>query len=182
MNQPDEQNNQIAPMEVKKSILIKWLEHLLVLGLSVMGLMVLANVVLRYVFDSGIAVTEEVARFIFVWLTFVGAVVAMKQGLHLGMDSMVRRLSPKVALLVQIISNLLMLTCCALMLKGSWEQTRLNAENVSALSGTPVGLMYASGIFAAVFIGLFLLQDLWRLCTGKKQSIEPSQESVLREF
>jgi TRAP-type C4-dicarboxylate transport system permease small subunit len=182
MTQPDQQINQIAPMEVKKSILIKWLEHLLVLGLSVMGLMVLANVVLRYVFDSGLAVTEEVARFIFVWLTFVGAIVAMKQGLHLGMDSMVRRLSPKMKLLVQIMSNLLMLTCCALMLKGSLEQTRLNAENVSALSGTPVGLMYAAGIFAALFMGVFLLQDLWCLCTGKKQSVEPSQESVLREF
>lgn len=168
-------------MEPKKSILIRWLEHLLVLGLSTMGLMVLANVVLRYVFDSGIAVTEEVARFIFVWLTFVGAVVAMKQGLHLGMDSMVRKLSPKLSLLVQVVSNLLMLICCALMLKGSWEQTRLNAENVSALSGTPVGLMYAAGIFASLFMALFLVQDLWRLCTGNAQSTEPAPDTLMRE-
>src|SRR6218665_1097510 len=67
-------------------------EHVLVLGLAVMALMVFANVVLRYAFNSGITLTEEVARFIFVWLTFIGAIVALRQGTHLGMDTVVSRL------------------------------------------------------------------------------------------
>lgn len=166
---------------IAKFPLTKWLEHLLVLGLSTMGLMVFANVVLRYLFDSGIAVTEEVARFIFVWLTFVGAVLALKQGLHLGMDTLVRKLPPKVATVVQIVAQLLILLCCLIMLKGSWEQTRLNLGNRSALSGTPVGLLYSAGIFASVFMSGFTLQALWRICTGSEQAVEQAQEHAPRE-
>ncbi len=57
-----------------------------------MVLMVFGNVVLRYVFNSGITVSEELSRFFFVWLTFIGAVVAMREGTHLGMDTVVARL------------------------------------------------------------------------------------------
>ena len=52
--------------------------------------MVFGNVVLRYAFNSGIAVSEELSRFFFVWLTFIGAIVAMRDGAHLGMDTLGR--------------------------------------------------------------------------------------------
>ena len=139
---------------------IRILEHFLVLGLAIMGLMVLGNVVLRYVFNSGIAVSEEISRFIFVWLTFVGAVVAMKEGLHLGMEFVVSRLPPRVNYAAQIVSCLLMLICCALLLKGSWTQTVLNINNKAALSGIPVAVFYSAGIFASLSFAWIILGQL----------------------
>ena len=109
-------------MKSARSLWMRWLEHLLVIGLSIMGLMVFANVVLRYVFDDGIAVTEEVARFIFVWITFIGSIVAMKEGLHLGMQSLTRNLPKPIRVGAQILSHALMLLCCAVLLKGSLDR------------------------------------------------------------
>lgn len=43
--------------------------------LVVMVVLVFGNVVLRYAFNSGITVSEELSRWLFVWL-FVGAIVA----------------------------------------------------------------------------------------------------------
>ena len=57
-----------------------------------MVVLVFGNVVLRYAFNSGITVSEELSRWLFVWMTFVGAVVALRDHAHLGMDSVVSRL------------------------------------------------------------------------------------------
>ena len=72
--------------------LFKLLDALLAALLLAMVAMVFGNVVLRYAFNSGLVVSEELSRFCFVWLTFLGAIVAMREHAHLGMDGFVRRL------------------------------------------------------------------------------------------
>ena len=64
----------------------------MVLCLAAMVVMVFGNVVLRYAFNSGIAVSEEVSRWLFVWMTFMGGVVALNERGHLGTDSLIARL------------------------------------------------------------------------------------------
>jgi TRAP-type transport system small permease protein len=62
------------------------------LCLAVMMVLVFGNVVLRYGFNLGITVSEEISRWLFVWLTFLGAIVAMREHGHLGVDTLVKRL------------------------------------------------------------------------------------------
>lgn len=143
------------------------LEHLLVLGMSVMGLMVLGNVILRYLFNSGLEISEEVSRFIFVWLTFIGAIVALKDGAHLGVDTLVRRLPKGGRIACYWVSHLLMLWCCWLLWKGSWVQTRLNWDNVAPVSEIPVAAMYGSGLVAAALMAIILVTNLWRAMKGE---------------
>ena len=50
---------------------------LLLVGMVGMVLMMFGNVILRYAFNSGITISEELSRFFFVWLTFIGAIVAI---------------------------------------------------------------------------------------------------------
>jgi TRAP-type transport system small permease protein len=57
-----------------------------------MVVLVFGNVVLRYGFNLGITVSEEISRWLFVWLTFLGAIVAMREHGHLGVDTLVKRL------------------------------------------------------------------------------------------
>jgi TRAP-type C4-dicarboxylate transport system permease small subunit len=168
-------------MEAPRTAWVRWLEHLLVIGLCVMGLMIFSNVVLRYVFDDGIAITEEVSRFIFVWLTFIGAVVAMKEGLHLGMENLARNLSRPVRIASMVLSHALMLLCCGVLLVGSWTQTRLNIHNVAALSGIPVAAMYGVGIVASLCIGWILLRELPLVFRGIEPHGKDSGERQINE-
>jgi TRAP-type C4-dicarboxylate transport system permease small subunit len=131
-----------------------------------MGLMVFANVVLRYVFDSGIAITEEVSRFIFVWLTFAGASLAMFEGLHLGVDAVINALPKPMRTTCQIVARFLMLACCVALLLGSLTATRLNLHNFAALSGIPVALMYSAGLFASIIMGGVIVKELWLIMNG----------------
>ena len=51
---------------------------MIALCLALMVVMVFGNVVLRYGFNSGITVSEELSRWLFVWMTFLGAIVALR--------------------------------------------------------------------------------------------------------
>ena len=68
------------------------IEGLIALMLAVMVVLVFGNVVLRYGFNSGITVSEEISRWLFIWMTFLGAVVALRERGHLGVDMVVQRL------------------------------------------------------------------------------------------
>ena len=69
------------------------IDVLIAVALAIMVVLVFGNVVLRYGFNSGITMSEELSRWLFVWVTFLGAIVAMKEGSHLGSDTLVSKLS-----------------------------------------------------------------------------------------
>src|SRR5262249_51169519 len=70
--------------------LMRRLETLIGGILALMVVLVFGNVVLRYGFNSGIAISEEISRYLFIWLTFLGAIVAVHEHEHLGVDTLVR--------------------------------------------------------------------------------------------
>ena len=72
------------------SIIVKVIEFVLAGLLLGMVIMVATNVVLRYGFNSGLNFSEEMSRYFFVWLTFIGAVLAFKDHGHIGVETIVR--------------------------------------------------------------------------------------------
>ena len=91
------------------SVYCRMLEWLLVVMLVVMVVLVFGNVVARYAFNSGITESEESSRWLFVWLTFLGAVVAVKERGHLGSDMLVSRLGPVGKRICLVVGQVLML-------------------------------------------------------------------------
>ena len=135
--------------------------------LALMVVLVFGNVVLRYAFNSGITISEELSRWLFVWLTFVGAIVALRDHAHLGMDSVVSRLPARGKKACLILSNLLMLYCVYLFFVGSWEQTIINLDVKAPATGLSSGLFYGVGVFFCVSAAGILLRNLWHAVTGK---------------
>jgi len=143
------------------------LEWLMVLMLATMVVLVFGNVVLRYAFNSGITVSEEVARWMFVWLTFMGAVVGVREHAHLGTDMLVSRFGPVGKRICLVVAQALMLYVTCLLLSGSWQQARINLDVEAPVTGLSTAIFYGSGVVFAVSTGLILLQELWRTLTGQ---------------
>ena len=137
------------------------------LALMVMVVLVFGNVVLRYAFNSGITVSEEVARWLFVWITFTGSVVALREHTHLGTDALLSRLSARGKKICFVLGHLTMLYICWLVFKGSLEQTKINLDVLAPSTQWPVAIVYAAGVFFSISGGLMLLLDLWLLVTGQ---------------
>jgi TRAP-type transport system small permease protein len=140
--------------------------------LALMVVMVFGNVVLRYGFNSGITMSEELSRWLFVWMTFLGALVALRTRAHLGTDSLVSRLPLAGKKICLGISHLLMLYICWLMFKGGWEQTVINWGTTSAVMEASMAYFYVSGVVFAVLAALIIAFDLWKLVTGRLSESE----------
>ena len=143
------------------------LEALLALCLALMVLLVFGNVVLRYAFDSGITVSEELSRWLFVWLTFLGAVVAIHERAHLGSDMLVSRLGRRGKKVCLVVSHAVMLYVTWLLWSGALAQIDINREVVAPVTGQSMAVFYASGAVFALLGSLLLLHGLWRLLSGR---------------
>lgn len=144
----------------------KFLEFLVVACLVAMVVMVFGNVVLRYGFNSGITISDEMSRYCFIWLTYIGAMIAMRERGHLGVDTLVKhlpRLGKKICL---FLSEALMLGCNVLFFIGTWKMHALQVTNVSPVVGISMIWIYGIGYVVAVVMALFNLGVLWRLLTG----------------
>jgi TRAP-type C4-dicarboxylate transport system permease small subunit len=144
----------------------KGLEAVIVVCLALMVVLVFGNVVLRYAFNSGIAVSEELSRWLFVWLTFLGAVVALREHGHLGTEALVSRLGPLGRKACLVAGYILMLGCCWLLFSGSLEQTKINWDVSAPSSGASMAWFYSVGMVFGVSAGAILLNDLVKLLTG----------------
>ena len=145
----------------------KCVEALLAALMLGMVLMVFGNVVLRYVFNSGIVVSEELSRFFFVWLTFIGAIVAVRDNAHLGMDNVVQRLPRAGKLACLAASQALILGCCAILFWGTLRQHEINATAYAPVTGLSLIWLFGLGYLLAVCIGVQALHKLWRIATGR---------------
>jgi TRAP-type transport system small permease protein len=148
------------------------LNVLLVACLGLMVVLVFTNVVLRYAFNSGIAVSEELSRWLFVWLTFLGAIVAINERAHLGTDTLVARLSITGKKICLGLGHLLMLFICWVLLDGALQQVKINWTSTSAAMETSMAIFYACGVVFAVSAAVILLRDFWRLVSGQMSESE----------
>lgn len=176
--------------------LIDWyfkiLKFAVVVFIASMVILVFGNVVLRYGFNSGITVSEELSRWAFVWLTFTAAVIAMRENTHLGMDTFVSKLPVVGKKICYVLSHLIMLFCVGLFGIGSWEQAVINYGLSAPASGLSAGIFfYGSGIFFSIPAGLILLKNLYLMLTGQlkddeliaiKESEEDLDEAKLEEL
>ncbi|WP_341895344.1 TRAP transporter small permease [Ferrovibrio terrae] len=145
----------------------RFLKLVLVVLLSAMVIMVFGNVVLRYGFNSGISVSEELSRWAFVWLTFLGATVALRERQHLGLDSLIMVLPRGGKRLCLIISQTLMLYVTWLLLSGSWTQMQINMDVPAPVSGLSSGVFYAAGVAFSASALPMIAYDLYRALADK---------------
>jgi len=143
-----------------KGVLSRILEVIMVTILTIMVGLVFGNVVARYVFNSAITWAEEVARFLFVWLTFVGASFGLMKGLHLGMDMVVARFSPRTRSLIEVVNGFIILAFLGVWVVGGVHLIQANLDYMSPATGFSMGLVYLIGPLAAVLMGIEALSRL----------------------
>jgi TRAP-type C4-dicarboxylate transport system permease small subunit len=148
------------------------LEIVIAALLALMVVLVFGNVVLRYGFNSGITMSEEVSRWLFVWVTFLGAIVALKEHGHLGSDMLVSRLPTAGKKICLVAGQLLMLYVTWLIFKGSLDQARINWDVAAPVTGATLAIVNAAGIVFAISAAVLLLREMWRALSGQLSEAE----------
>lgn len=168
-------------MKAIEKYLMQAMNTIIVVSLALMVIMVFSNVVLRYVFNSGITASEELSRFLFLWLIFIGAIVAMKERAHLGVDTLIARLPRSGKIACVLLSNALMLWCCYLFFVGSWRQTVVGLGTDMPATGISMAYHYATGLVMSVGIAVILVGNTWRVLAGQASDAELIQVTESEE-
>lgn len=143
-----------------------WISFVMVLMLALMVVLVFTNVVLRYAFNSGISVSEELSRWLFAWMIFLGAYVGLHEHSHLGTDTLVARLPLRGKQFCLVASHLIMLYLCWLLFSGTWTQFTINLETTSPVMGASIAIFLGSGLVFSTLGALSLINELIKLATG----------------
>jgi TRAP-type transport system small permease protein len=152
--------------------LVEWL---MALALAVMVVLIFGNVVLRYAFSSGIAWAEEVSRLMFVWLIFLGAILALRRHAHLGVELVQARLPRRARRACAVVSHLLMLYGLWLFLVGSWAQTVIGVSTYSTVLRYPTAFMASAGLVCAASMMLIVAANLWRIVFNRAGAMVPGE-------
>jgi TRAP-type C4-dicarboxylate transport system permease small subunit len=152
--------------------LVRFLEWVLIGILGFMVILVFGNVVLRYGFNSGIVFSEEVSRFLFVWMVFLGSVLMLRDNGHLGVHTVTKMLPLWGKKACKLVSDLTVLACCVLLTVGGWQIVSLNMTNIAPISEIPLGVVYMGGLVCSIGMGILLVDSIYRLLAGKMAESE----------
>jgi len=135
-------------------------EKILIFLMGAMFITVLVQIFYRYIFvhffKVSLPYTEELARYLTIWIAYLGVAVGLKEGIHVSFDLLYNKLSSKGKRLLYIIERILMLYFVLVVLIVGWELLGCISNNVSAAMRIPMVWVYS-----APWIGSWLI--LFRL-------------------
>jgi TRAP-type C4-dicarboxylate transport system permease small subunit len=129
-------------------------------------------VVLRYGFNSGLNISEEMSRYFFVWLTFIGAILAFREHAHVGVETFVRLLGPRGRIVCVALSNLIILICAAVLVWGTWRQHAINASMTAPVVGLSMIWVFGVTYVTGLAIGAIAFFRLALALTGRVSAAE----------
>lgn len=152
-------------MSVLKKIndgLMAFIKIVLIGAGTLMTALVIMNVILRYVFNSGLS-WSEACRFLFIWVTFLGAILANDAALHgehMRMDFVVEMFRGIPRKIVEVIALLLVLVMLGTLFKGGIELVQGTWPMLTSALRIPKGAVY---LCAPIGFGYMFIQTLAKL-------------------
>lgn len=124
----------------------------LILMLATMSIVVFANVALRYLTNYSLVWAEELARYLMIWMTFVGAGLVLRFGGHVAIDTLHQMLSPPAARMLRAGLAILMIVFFAMMAWQGWRYM-----GAAQYQTTPAMRLSFGDVYAVFPIGFGLL-------------------------
>lgn len=157
------------------------LERSLATGLLVaMFVVIMLQVVTRYVFSNPLSWTEELARFLLVWLTFLSAGYVMSRRLHITVDILVARLGRRGTVFVDTFALLVVVVAAASMAIAGVGIAQSAANLLAPATRLPMTVVYGA---AVVGFGLIFLHGMTNLFVNLRhpEEVPRAMENIEKE-
>jgi len=127
-----------------EALLVQANRWLIIALMTVMAVIVFANVVLRYTTGDSLVWGEEVARHLMIWGTFLGAGLALRFGGHVAIDNLHRAVGPTAARVLRLVVVVLIAIFCLVMAWNSGRYAWLMRFQTTSATGIPFAYVYAA--------------------------------------
>lgn len=153
-------------------------ENIVALLLVAMTLLVFAEVVMRFVFNTGVIWIQEATLYTSAWFVLFGASYGVRIGAHIGVDVVVKLLPEPLRRLAGLVAIALCFVYCGLFLMGSWDYLQLMHMIGIEMEDIAVPKWMAMMIMPVGFVLLVIrFAELgWGILTGKKDGFHLADE------
>jgi len=159
-----------AALRVIKDGLTKGLELLIIITMALLVVDVVWGVFSRYALGGQTKWTEELARFLLVWVALLGGALAFRSKAHLGVDYFVNLLHPDARRVTAVVAHLVVLFfAAAVLLVGGVSVVReaLTLEQTTPALGWKMGYVYLALPISGFFVVLYTFDNLLETLRGE---------------
>jgi TRAP-type C4-dicarboxylate transport system permease small subunit len=147
----------------------KALDAVLVFMMIVMAGAVVLQVTSRYVFNNPTSWSEELARYLFVWITFLGAAVVIRKRRHVDVTVLTDRLPPGAAKFVYLVSDVAVLFMLGALTWAGVGLAIMAHRQLSAAMDLPMSLAYSAMPVGTGLMFVFLVATMiWEWKHGRR--------------
>ena len=136
---------------------VRWL---IIAIFAIMIAVTFAQVVSRYLLLAPLAWSEELARYCFVWIVFLGATLGLERGVHIGVDILVNLLPPTLQRWLQRLNEVLILAFTLLIITASLPVVEANRLQYSPAMGFQMAKVYLAIPLGMAVMALLVLGRL----------------------
>lgn len=148
-------------IDLIRIIVTKILEVTLAILLAMMVIFVFSNVVGRYIFSRAITWADELSRYSFIWLTFIGTTLGVFKGAHIGMDILIEKISEQKRQIFKIISVISILVFLLVWIRWGFKIAYMNRKFISPGTGIPMSYVYGIAPVMAILMACQFLTELY---------------------
>ncbi|WP_311342746.1 TRAP transporter small permease [Corynebacterium riegelii] len=154
-------SEQVRPLSPPERLAKNVERFVSVVLLFVLFVLLLVQVISRYVFQNPLSWTEEVARYTFVWLVFMSAAYLSVTNSHIAVSFLTDKMSPRAQDRLQRLSGLIVFLACGVVALFSIRFVVATRILAAPASGIPVALLYLGGCLGLGLIALHSLRTLF---------------------
>lgn len=150
---------------------VKLAQHIITISFTSMTIFVFAQVIFRYVLKQSLSWSEELATYLFIWLTFIGASVAMKERSHINVEIVISnikniKLRKSIFIFAQITSILFLIIVSYYGIIISTQLLALGKSS-AAMPFLKVGLIYFAVPIGSLLMIMYLIEIIWDVLLDK---------------
>lgn len=138
--------------------------------LGAVAVVVFLQVITRYVFEMSLPWPEEAARYLLVWLVFIGAAAAGAHGQQLVVDTLTETLPQRFQPAVKVFSALAGLVALAILVWASLPLFGPPARTTSPATGLEMRWVYLALPVGVAFLAFFLFRDLFQVWSDRARA------------
>ncbi|MFN4089470.1 MAG: TRAP transporter small permease [Alphaproteobacteria bacterium] len=117
----------------------------------------------RFLIQYPFTWTEEIARFLAVWVCLLGAARCVREGSHIEIDLLFKALPARVQWVLSIVIHLIFLMMCWVLIKYTWMVLPIVARQTSPAAMLPMSYVYLATPVSAAIMAFYLVDNLIRI-------------------
>lgn len=148
------------------TVLLSICKYLIIIIVAVIAAILIAAVVFRYGLNSALSWAEELSKYLMVWLTFLGAPIALRQFGHINIDLFVGMLPARLEQFSHLLISLIIALTMGIVLWKGWGFAQLGARQVASSFNLSMFYLYVAVPIGSALTVLVAIEQALQALAG----------------